>query len=88
MLRRRLRENMRIALGDDVPARAESLYFRQLGWFLSSSLSTFHYGIAATSVLNEVKFDESIRLFDDAVSEGAVLSSHRRTGQATNWWPQ
>ena len=79
MLRRRLQENMRIALGDDVPARAQRLYFRQLGWFLSSSLSTFHYGVAATQVLNEIKFDESIRLLDDAVSEGrgvVITSPH------------
>jgi lauroyl/myristoyl acyltransferase len=49
---------------------------------VSSSLSTFHYGIAATSVLNEIKFDESIRLFDDAVSEGrgVVITSPHWTG--------
>jgi lauroyl/myristoyl acyltransferase len=70
MLRRKVRDNMRLALGHDVPAQAESLYFRHLGWFLSSSLATFHYGIAATPVLDEVKFDESIRLLDDAVAEG------------------
>jgi lauroyl/myristoyl acyltransferase len=70
MLRWKVRENMRLALGHDLPARAESLYFRHLGWVLSNSLSTFHYGIAATPVPQEVKFDESIRLLDDAVAEG------------------
>lgn len=70
MLRWRLRENMRLALGDGVPAQAERLYFRHLGWLQSSSLSTFHHGFAATPVLNEIKFDESIRLFDAAAAEG------------------
>ena len=70
MLRRKVRENMRLALGHDLPAQAESLYFRHLGWVLCNSLSTFHYGIAATPVPQEVKFDESIRLLDDAVAEG------------------
>jgi hypothetical protein len=37
MLRRRVRENIRLALGQDVPAHSESLYFRHLGWFLPSS---------------------------------------------------
>jgi lauroyl/myristoyl acyltransferase len=82
MLRWRVRENMRLALGCDVPAQAESLYFRHLGWFLSSSLSAFHYGVAATPVAEEVKFDESVRLLDDAVAEGrgVVLASPHWSG--------
>jgi lauroyl/myristoyl acyltransferase len=70
MLRRRVRANMHLALGHDIPARAESLYFRHLGWFLSSSLATFHHGIAASPVCDEVKFDGSIRVLDDAIAEG------------------
>ena len=70
MLRWKVRENMRLALGDDVPAQAEKLYFRRLGWLLSSSLPTFHFGVAATPVRDEVKLDESVRLLDDAVAEG------------------
>jgi lauroyl/myristoyl acyltransferase len=70
MLRWTVRKNMRLALGHDVPAQAASLYFRHLGWSLSSSLSTFHYGVAATQVPEQVKFDESVRLLDDAVAEG------------------
>src|SRR6266853_1914420 len=70
MLRRKVRENMRLALGHDVPAQAASLYFRHLGWLLSTSLSTFHYGVAATPVPDEVKFDGSVHLLDDAVAEG------------------
>jgi lauroyl/myristoyl acyltransferase len=79
MLRWKVRENMRLALGPDVPARAESLYFRHLGWFKSNSLSTYHYGVAATPVPREVKFDESVRLLDDAVAEGrgvVVATAH------------
>jgi lauroyl/myristoyl acyltransferase len=70
MLRRKVRENMCLAFGDDVPAQAESLYFRRLGWMLSHSLSTFHHGIAAAGVNEAVTFDGSIRLLDDAVAEG------------------
>ena len=71
-----------MALGDDVPVHADSEYFRHLGWFLSSSLSTFHHGVAATPVLNEVKFDETIHLFDVAASEGrgVVLTGPHWTG--------
>src|SRR5262249_21270294 len=61
---------MRLALGHDVPAQTESLYFRHVGWALSNALSTFHYGIAATPVPQAVKFDESVRLLDEAVAEG------------------
>jgi len=82
MLRRRVRENMRLALGPDYPTQAEGLYFRHLGWQLSSSLATFHHGVAATPVLEEVKFDESVRLLDDAVAEGrgVVLTSPHWSG--------
>jgi lauroyl/myristoyl acyltransferase len=70
VLRRKVRENMRLALGHDVAAHAGRLYFRHLSWFLSRSLSVYHYGIAATPVGKEVKFDESVRLLDEAVAEG------------------
>jgi lauroyl/myristoyl acyltransferase len=70
VLRRRVRNNMRLALGPDVPVRSESLYFRRVGWALGSSLSTFHRGIGATPVPDEVKFDDSVELLDRAVSEG------------------
>lgn len=82
MLRWKVRENMRLALGHDVPAQAESRYFRHLGWLLSSSLPTFHHGIAATPVPGEVKLDESVRLLDDAVAEGrgVVLTTPHWSG--------
>ena len=82
MLRWKVRENMRLALGVDVPAGAEKLYFRHLGWSLSNALSTFHYRIAATAVAEEVKFDESVRLLDDAVGEGrgVILTSPHWSG--------
>jgi lauroyl/myristoyl acyltransferase len=82
MLRRRVRENMRLALGANPPPQAEGLYFRHLGWQLSSSLATFHRGVAATPVLHEVKFDPSVRLLDDAVAEGrgVVLTSPHWSG--------
>src|ERR1700728_287437 len=79
MLQRRVRENMILALGPDVPVQAESLYFRRLGWFLANTLPTFHHGIAATPALNEVRLDESIDLLDEAVAEGrgvVVTSPH------------
>ena len=70
---------MRLALGYDVTSQTEDLYFRHLGWFLSSALATFHRGVVATPVLLEVKFDESIHLFDAAVAEGrgvVITSPH------------
>ena len=91
MLRWRLRENMRLALGDGVPAQAERLYFRHLGWLLSSSLAIFHRGVEATPVPNEVIFDDSIRLFDDAAAEGRGVvitcphwSGHELVGAIVN----
>jgi lauroyl/myristoyl acyltransferase len=82
MVRRRLRENMRLALGTDVPAAAEDLYFRHLGWFLSSALATFHHGVAATPVVHEITFDESIRVLDDAVAagRGAIITPPHWSG--------
>src|SRR5882672_9532173 len=52
MLRWRVREQMRLALGDAVPLRAERRYFQRVGWFLSTSLATFHRGLAATPVVD------------------------------------
>jgi lauroyl/myristoyl acyltransferase len=69
-LRRRVRENMRLALGRDAPVGAERLYFHHLGWLFASSLSVFHHGLAATPVVHEVRFDDSVRLLDDAVAQG------------------
>jgi lauroyl/myristoyl acyltransferase len=75
MLRRRVLEQMRLALGDRIPPSAERRFLQQVGWNLSSSLATFHHGLAATPVRNEVKFDETIAVLDDAVAEkrGVVL---------------
>ena len=70
MLRWKVREHMRLALGDGVPVGAERRYFQHVGWFLSSSLATFHHGIAATPIVDEVKFDETISVLDDAFAEG------------------
>ena len=70
MLRWKVREHMRLALGDGVPVEAERRYFQHVGWFLSSSLATFHHGIAATPIVDEVRFDESISVLDDAFAEG------------------
>ena len=82
MLRRRLRENVRLALGTDIAAEAESRYFRQMAWWLSNAIATFHHGVGATPVLNEIKFDKSIELFDNAIAEGrgAVITSPHWSG--------
>jgi lauroyl/myristoyl acyltransferase len=89
-LRRMVRENMRLALGNEVPEGAERLYFKRLGWLLSRSLSAFNRGAAATSVLEEVQFDESVRILDETVAEGrgVVITSphwfgHELVGAAT-----
>jgi len=75
-LRRKVRRHMILALGDQVPERAENRFFDHVGWFLSNSLAIFHGGIAATPVISQVRFDESITLLDDAVAErrGVVLT--------------
>jgi len=82
LLRRRLRENVRLALGTDLTAEAESRYFRQVAWWVSNAISTFHHGVGATPVFNEVKFDESIELFDNAIEEGrgAIITSPHWSG--------
>ncbi len=81
-MRQRVRENMSLALGPGLPAHAERLYFRHLGWFLASLLATFHRGFEATPVPGEIGFDESIRILDDAVAEGrgAVITSPHWSG--------
>jgi lauroyl/myristoyl acyltransferase len=90
-IRRAVRENMRLALGQDVPAQAVHLYFQHLGWFWASALATFNRGFAATPVPTEVKFDQSIRVLDEAAAEGngVVLTSahwcgHELAGAAIN----
>lgn len=70
MLRRRVRENMCLALGQDVPAQAGRLYFQHVGWFLAQALHTFHHGFAATPLPQAIKFDDSIRVLDEAAAEG------------------
>ena len=70
MLRSRVRENMCLALGQGVPAQSEERYFSHINWVICNSLLTFHHGIEATPVLEEVKLDDSIHLLDDAVAEG------------------
>ena len=83
MLRWKVRENMRLALGRDAPAQAERLYFRYVGWVLSRTLPIFHRGIEATSVPQEVKFDDTVSVLDDAVAEGRgiVFTSPHWSGQ-------
>jgi lauroyl/myristoyl acyltransferase len=79
MLRRRVRTNMLMALGDNVPPDAEILYFRRLGWFLASALAVFHHGTKASAVFDEIKFDQSIAVLDAAVAEGrgaVIISPH------------
>ncbi len=82
VLRRRVRENMRLAFGSAVPARSDSLYFRRLGWFLGNALSTFHHGVESAPILDEVKFDETVELLDDAVAQrrGVVIVSPHWSG--------
>jgi lauroyl/myristoyl acyltransferase len=83
LLRQRLRENMRLALGPDVPALSESLYFPRVAWFLANALSVFHRGgIESTPVPDEVKFDDTVHVLDDAVADGrgVVVASPHWTG--------
>jgi lauroyl/myristoyl acyltransferase len=81
-LRRKLRENMRLALGVDVPAQTMRLYFQHVGWFWSNALATFNRGFTMTPIPAEVRFDSSISILDDAVAErrGVVLTSAHWSG--------
>jgi lauroyl/myristoyl acyltransferase len=82
MLRWKVHKNMRLALGCDVPAQAARSYFRQVGWLLSSSLATFHHGFARTTILQEIEFDGTVRVLDEAIAEGrgVVLTVPHWTG--------
>lgn len=91
MLRWKVYRNMRLALGGDVPALAVRSYFRHVGWFLSNALVTFHRGFVHTSILQEIKFDDTVRVLDEAVAEkrGVVLavphwSGHELAAAALN----
>jgi lauroyl/myristoyl acyltransferase len=78
-LRRRVRTNMLLALGDDVPPEAEISYFNRVGWFLGNALSVFHHGPKAWAAFDEIKSDESIGVLDAAVAEGrgaVIVSPH------------
>jgi len=70
VLRWKVRKLMCLALGDGVPVGAERHYFRHVAWLFSSSLATFHHGFAATRVADQIKFNETISVLDDAVAEG------------------
>jgi lauroyl/myristoyl acyltransferase len=78
-LRRKVRRNMSMALGADVPPHAERLYFSRVGWFLANALAVFHHGAKASAVFDEIKLDESIGVLDAAVAEGrgaVIVSPH------------
>jgi len=82
ILRRRILVNMQAALGQEFPTETIRLYFHHVAWFLSNAFSTFNAGIMATPVPYEVKFDESVRILDAAISEGrgAILVSPHWSG--------
>lgn len=70
VLRRRVRQNMQLALGRDVSAEVVRDYFHHAAWFYSNALSTFHRGLAASAVPDDFVFDDSVRVLDEAVAEG------------------
>jgi hypothetical protein len=55
-LRRKVRRNMSMALGADVPPHAERLYFSRVGWFLANALAVFHHGAKASAVFDETSW--------------------------------
>lgn len=69
-LRRRVRDNLRLALGDNVPGVAARDFFRRIGWLYASQLAVFHHGLHDTPVVNEIKLDRSVEVLDEAVAEG------------------
>jgi len=81
-LRCRVREHMCLALGDQVSVGAERRYFQHVGWYLANALATYHRGLAATPAVNEVIFDDTLKVMDDAFAEGrgVVLTSPHWVG--------
>lgn len=82
MLRRRVRDAMRLGLGHEPPAGADRRYFQNVSWFLSGALTIFHNGLMRTSVPSEVTFDETMQVLDRAVAEGrgVVLTAAHFSG--------
>lgn len=82
MLRRKLAENMRLALGYDVSTETQRAYFDRVGWLLNNSLSAFHHGLAATSLPEGLTYDETVGVLDEAVAErrGVVITCPHWTG--------
>jgi lauroyl/myristoyl acyltransferase len=81
-LRRKVRHNMRLALGADASAETVRLYFQHVGWFWSNALATFNRGFTMTPISAEVRFDASISVLDEAVAErrGVILTSAHWSG--------
>jgi lauroyl/myristoyl acyltransferase len=77
MLQARALANMRLALGSDVPSEAAQLYFRRIAWWLSNTLTVFHHGIDASPIAEEVAFDDTFAVVDEAIAlgRGAVITS-------------
>src|SRR5262249_12348360 len=63
-LRQKVRKNMVLALGNDVPPAAERRYLQQVGWLYANSLATFKHGLVGAQVPQQVKFDDSIHVLD------------------------
>ncbi|HEY3799860.1 MAG TPA: lysophospholipid acyltransferase family protein [Caulobacteraceae bacterium] len=74
--------NMRLALGDDVPASAAREWVRNVSLAMSTMVVTFHRGFRAAGVLDKVCFDDSIAVLDAAVAggRGAVLIASHLAG--------
>jgi KDO2-lipid IV(A) lauroyltransferase len=73
---------MHLALGSDVPADADRLYFEHVAWSMSHALGVFHNGLKNTSLPEVVTFGETIQILDLAVAEGrgVLLTSAHWTG--------
>lgn len=80
MLRARVADNMRLALGS-VPDHADRRYFAHVAWFLSNALVTYHHGLT-DSVVDTVQFGASVQVLDEAMQagRGVVLASPHWTG--------
>lgn len=81
-LRQRVRENMRLAFGPSLPAGAPRRYFRRLGWLFSNALTTLHHGLDASRVPDELTFDATASVLDDAMAQGrgAILTTPHWVG--------
>jgi hypothetical protein len=82
MLQARALANMRLAFGSDAPLEAAQLYFRRIAWWLSNALAVFHHGVDASPVAEDLTFDSTFAVVDEAMALGRGVPPGSFAGNA------